>query len=330
MNYFFPVTHSILSASALMDMVAVQYAVGQPVMCRLLSRSMNDTYLLSTHEAAYILRAYRTQWRSLSEILYECDLIDFLKQQGIAVSIPVVRRDGDVIAALEAPEGPRYIALFTYAPGHHVPLEEAACRQFGATLASMHTAAQYFASQHQRFTLDLDPLVDRPLMLIEPWLRDRPADWRIVMQSADMVRVGIAQLIKQGLDTGVCHGDVWDGNAHLSADGTVTLFDFDYCGRGWPSYDLAVFRSTVDLAGADIQVWEAFLKGYQQRRTLSAADVAALPLMVAVRRIWHMGIQVANGNDWGFGWLDMYFDRAIANLRGWMNEHVQGFEIAPA
>ena len=77
-----------------MDVLGVQYAVGQPVMCRLLSRSMNDTYLVTTREATYILRAYRTRWRSLPEILYECDLVQFLGQQGIAVSIPVARRDG--------------------------------------------------------------------------------------------------------------------------------------------------------------------------------------------------------------------------------------------
>src|SRR5688572_22393843 len=132
MSSFFPVTHSILSTSALMDAVAVQYAVGHPLTCRLLSRSMNDTYLLTTHEAMYILRAYRRQWRSLSEILYECDLLLFLRQQGIAVSVPVARRDGRMTAALEAPEGSRHIALFTYAPGQRVPLEEAACWQFGS------------------------------------------------------------------------------------------------------------------------------------------------------------------------------------------------------
>lgn len=325
---FFPVTHSILSASALMHVMTVQYAVDEPVTCSLLSRSMTDTYLVTTSTTRYILRAYRTQQRTLPDILYECDLIRFLAQQGVAVATPIVNRSGQVTAVLEAPEGPRYIVLFTHAPGQRVPLEPAACRHFGATLAAMHAASDLFVRPHHRFSLDLNLLVDRSLTLIEPWLRHRQTDWQVVIQSADVVRTGIAQLVKHGLDTGVCHGDVWDGNAHLSADGTVTLFDFDYCGWGWRSYDLAVFRSTVDLVGVELSVWEAFFSGYQQRRPLSPVDVAAIPLLVAARRIWHMGIQVANGDDWGFGWVDMYFDRATTNLRVWMNTHASGFEVA--
>jgi hypothetical protein len=44
--------------------------------------------------------------------------------------------------------------------------------------------------------------------------------------------------------------------------------------------------------------------------------VAAVPLFVCARYIWHMGLHTANAYDWGHGWLNnAYFDKGIQNLR---------------
>jgi hypothetical protein len=70
---FFPVTHSTLSAAALMSEVLPDYNVGAPIACKLLGMGLNDTYQVDTAEQRYILeyiepsgdrfRILATSWR---------------------------------------------------------------------------------------------------------------------------------------------------------------------------------------------------------------------------------------------------------------------------
>ena len=117
MENYFPVTHSTLAINALMTDVLPDYDIGVPLECRLLHLGLNDTYLVKTRDGQYILRVYREGWRSVSEILYELDVLLFLQRENHAVSVPLSRKDGSLIHPVTAPEGIRYVVLFTYAPG---------------------------------------------------------------------------------------------------------------------------------------------------------------------------------------------------------------------
>lgn len=326
-SHFFPVTHSVLSADALLQEVSMHYTIEQPIECRLLSRKMNDVYLIVTARGPYILRVYRTPWRSREEILYELDFLQFLDRQGVTVAKPLPRRDGKITDSLSAPEGHRNIVLFTYAVGRPLQLNEVDSHDFGMVIALMHNAADHFVSHHHRPSLDLRQLVDEPLRAIQPFLHNRVEDWQFLNRVARLLHTRLSRLNAEGLDQSVCHGDVYDGNAHRDDEGQITLFDFDLCGPGWRVYDLAVYRSTLDFAGADQQVWAAFLDGYREWRQLAKCDLEAIPLLVLARRIWHMGNQVANASDWGTGSLAGYFDnRALPNIRLWMQNHINDEE----
>ncbi len=53
-----------------------------------------------------------------------------------------------------------------------------------------------------------------------------------------------------------------------------------------------------------------------QLRTLQPVDVAAVPLFVAIRQIWLLGLHTANAPDWGYSLLnDRYFDESMNILR---------------
>src|SRR5258705_213100 len=117
MENYFPVTHSTLAINALMTDVLPDYDIGIPLECRLLHLGLNDTYLVKTLDGQYILRVYREGWRSVSEILYELDVLLFLQRENHAVSVPLSRKDGSLIHPVTAPEAIRYVVLFTYAPG---------------------------------------------------------------------------------------------------------------------------------------------------------------------------------------------------------------------
>lgn len=320
---YFPATHSILSASALLAYAQERYDIGDAIECKFFNYGLNDTYLLRTSTGKYILRVYRTDWRSLSDILYELDMLLHLHRKGVPVSFPLTMRDGSLISKLNTQEGPRQVVLFTYAEGKPPPAPgsrdetyEAFSLSYGRAVAQIHNALDDFSSPHIRFKLDLDHLLDRPTQTILPMLADRPEDQAYLLHVVDSLKEQVARLPVSELECGACHGDFHGGNAHITNDGQVTFFDFDCCGPGWRAYDIAVFRWSRIFNQQDEKLWEAFLEGYTQQRTLQSVDLTAVPLFVAGRQIWLMGLHTSNASDWGYSFLDdRYFDESMNILR---------------
>jgi len=333
MENYFPVTHSTLSVKALMTDVLPDYDIGTPLECRFLQLGLNDTYLVKTRNAQYILRVYRAGWRSVSEILYELDVLLFLQRENHAVSFPVPRKDGSLIHPVIAPEGIRYVALFTHAPGkepRYEADEEKEAYQYGKAVAKIHTATEKFQSPYQRFAIDLTHLLDRPLTSVQPLLTHRPADWQYVQTLAERLRNRLVGLPLETLEQGFCHGDFHGGNAHLAQDETVTFFDFDCCGWGWRAYDIAVFRWEARLSEKEKERWPPFLHGYREERHISESDLHATSDFVALRHFWLLGLHASNGCDtFGHGWMhDRYFGRAIKFFRAWETEYLAEEPVA--
>lgn len=324
MTTFFPVTHSILSIHALLADVLPNYDIPSPTACMLLQAGLNDTFLVQTHGPSYILRAYRTAWRSLAAIHYEVDVLLHLARAGIPISVPIARKDGTIVGRVMAPEGVRYLVLFTYAPGKEIAYaaEEATdAYLYGKGAAKLHAATDTFHTSHQRFTLDLEHLLAQPLQSIRPLLAHRRTDWEYLVTLAEKLRLHVHALPLESLEAGFCHGDLHGGNAHRDQAQTLTFFDFDACGMGWRAYDIAVFRWSARLRGKEQERWEAFLRGYTEERPLHTLDIQAVPYFVAIRHFWLLGIHTSNGQDWGFAWMnDHYFDQAVTFLRAWEAE----------
>jgi Ser/Thr protein kinase RdoA (MazF antagonist) len=327
MSDSFPVTRSILSAEALSEVVVADYALAVPTECLFFQWGLNDTYLLKTSDATYVLRIYRRGWRSLPEIEYELEVLLFLQNAGIGVSAPIRRKDGRFVGTIHAPEGLRYTVLFTYAPGRQPTYEtndDNAAYQYGKVAAQIHTATKTFQSPHQRVVLDWEHLVDVPLRSIQPMLAHRPEDCNYLQTLTETLRRQVMQLPLSSLEQGFCHGDLHWGNAHVQ-DGThtITLFDFDCCGVGWRAYDIAVFRWATRSRKKEQEQWPAFLQGYRDERDIHEREIHAIPYFVALRHVWLLGLHAECRQDLGMGWMnDAYFDEAITFLREWEAEHL--------
>jgi Ser/Thr protein kinase RdoA (MazF antagonist) len=326
MNKKFPVTHSILSTQALIDdFLRPSYDIKLPMDCRFLLPGLNDTFLVDTQCNKYILRIYRKDWRSLDEIFYELEVLQYLDCRGVSVSIPIARKDGDYVGKIDAPEGLRYAVLFTYAPGKQFAYKETEQEQeaylYGKIAAKIHTATDSFQTDYQRFSLDSDNLLDAHLRSIQPFLSHRPEDWNYLTTLAGKLTKIVKNLPANSLDMGFCHGDFHCGNSHFQSDGALTFFDFDCCGIGYRSYDIAVFRWGSRLADKEKERWPSFLHGYTENRHLSDLDLQATTYFIAIRHFFLVGLHTSNGHDWGFGWLnDGYFDRALKFFREWETE----------
>jgi Ser/Thr protein kinase RdoA (MazF antagonist) len=314
MTHYFPVTYSLLSAAALSREVLPGYDIEQPAGVRLLYVGVNDTYLVESAAKRYILRVYRAGWRSAEEIAYELDLIQHLAAHGVKVAAPLMRHDGHMIMPLAAPEGTRYTVLYTYAAGERPQPSAEAGYIYGQALARLHGAASDFRSSHQRIAIDLDYLIDQPLVDVRPVLHERAGLWAALLDVAARVREQLAELPLASLARGVCHGDFQLKNAHLDAAGTLTIFDFDHSGPGWLAYDLAVFRPPRLDGEQDQALWDGFLRGYQSVRALTDNEQAAIPIFAAIIRIATLGFYARHRDNtlWASDAVnDAFFDQQI-------------------
>lgn len=313
------IVHSVFSGAGLRDHLLPDYDLGQITECRLLQHNQNDTYLVRSVDEQYVLRIYQANGmytpRTASDIQYEVALLDHLARKGIRVSQPIARRDGSFVRRLPAPEGPRQAALFSFVLGTPIPPElwdRAYVSRLGEAMGRLHMAAIDFTSPHPRFGLDLAYLLDRPLSLVRPLLRHRPDDSAYLELLGDRLHAQIEALDAQELRKGICHGDMLGKtNVHVTPDGELSFYDFECCGPGWLAYDIGVFAHALALlkpSGEAAELLEAFLEGYQISVSLTAADLAAIPLFRAARHFWWLGLRTGNWENWGVGEVD---DRAM-------------------
>jgi Ser/Thr protein kinase RdoA (MazF antagonist) len=242
----------------------------------------------------------------------------------------VARYDGSFVHTLQAAEGARSAVLFTLAPGAPLALNSpeasAHASRLGDAAAALHAAADDFRSLQPRFVLDEEHLLERPLAALLPLLAGRAAEHNRLRHIAATLRARLADVAREPLDTGFCHGDLHDGNACITADQALTLFDFDCCGRGWRAYDLAVFRWSLEALGlapaARDALWEAFLSGYQARRALGPRDRAAVPLFLVLRQIWYLGLAASFAPERGSNYVDEQLARELPFLWRWEAEYL--------
>ncbi|HLZ56407.1 MAG TPA: phosphotransferase [Ktedonosporobacter sp.] len=322
----FPVSHSILSAAALQEEVLSCYDLGDQVRCLFLAQGVNDTYLVQTRTEQYILRVYRARLRQLSDILYEIDALIHLDRQGVPVSTPVASIDGSFVHILSAPEGPRQAVLFSYAPGEQMDRHDATNHyHHGRAVAALHNAADTFESQYVRAPLDLNYLIDQSLAAIQPLPVYSPADWEYLQNLAQRLRSQIQHIAVRGLNWGFCHGDNHILNAHSDTQHTITLFDFDYNAPGWRAYDLAIMWWCEGFykMDPDDTLWNSFLRGYAELRSLAAADLASIPTFVAIRELWHCALIAELQPSLGFQGFPKKLQRTLRLLREWEATRIQ-------
>lgn len=243
---------------------------------------------------------------SEADVSFELELVDYLAENGLSVAHPYRRLSGELLGRLDAPEGQRNYALFTYAPGKPLAaqdFDEKLWHAVGTHMARLHQAMDTFTSSNHRYHLDLHILIDMPLAAIKPYTTGGDA-----ATYAELVALGrhlkdtVSSTAWDPPTYGLIHADAHEGNIHVAEDGSFALFDFDHCGFGWRAYDLAPLYPTSTASEHDQDKWTAFLTGYQDLRPLHTCERDALPLFKACRALWDIGDWLRathwTGNAW--------------------------------
>ena len=321
----FPVQRSLLSSLALAKWLSDHYDLAAFPTCRFWRRVINDLYLVEAGGVKLVLRVSPTGRRSWDQLAAEIDLLNFLDQKHIAVPRPVRRRDGDYIQTLNAPEGDRHAVVFAFVSGTPYRPTTKHARRFGQAIAQLHTVTDGYPANCAGFRFEFPEMVDRPLRCLKPLFVGHEDDLAYLMEISPRLKRAAERLSRTTPEYGICHGDVNGGNFYTNGAHEWALLDFEYFGYGWRVFDIATFfNNQIHQLGRTERsrgILGAFLEGYQAVRPLSQIELEVLPLFVALRQIWLLGIGAKNQpiigqslfSSWAFEWCMPF-------IRTWMTD----------
>jgi len=317
----FPVIYSVLSCSALLVLIQENYTLPNIQNIEYYQSGLNDTYIVTCVDKKYVLRVYKNNWRTESDILCEIEVLLFLKNNHISVAAPITKKNGDILTHIEAPEGLRYVVLFDYASGrppHYTKNHQREAEIYGRSFGKLHRVLLDFDSSHQRFKLNIDHLLEAPLKTIKPFLNHRPESWKTLSDLAANLRQQFYAYPENTLQFGFCHGDLNTGNLHINKN-KATLFDFDCCGYGYHTADIANFLWGIRTQKMEDKIWDYFLDAYLKENNLDNYNIESIPMFASMRHFWHISLHLKLSELKGSFWInDNYFSEQISLLNTWV------------
>lgn len=293
------VTRSFIAADSLAGVINDEYDLGSAAECKLFSKLLrtqdNDHYLVQAGNDKFVARVYQLGKhleREESDYQYELDWLQFLHEQGQPVAYPIVRRDGTFLGQLNAPEGPRYYALFSFAPGRPMRVaDREELFSLGSHMARIHLVSNNFQTPYSRQPIDLEYLIDRPVERLNTfWEHSRAEDLDLLQSAAAEAKAEIQAILDNEEFTtdswGPIGGDFHSANTFFTEDGQPHFFNFDLCGPGWRAYDIASFVQNANLFQLGEDASDAFFAGYYSVRPLSENEHNAVSAFLTIRRVW--------------------------------------------
>ncbi len=308
-------------------MLRAAYALPGTLHCRFFRKGICDTYRVFAGEHQFYLKVYKYGRRNRTAVAEEVLLLNHLAADGVAVARPVLRRDGQYVNHLDAPEGARYAVLFEAAPGvlgHND--DETKISAFGQMVGQMHKSLDAFLLPYRRTPLDMNHLIKENMQVITPFMAHRPDDLGLVASIAEQCQSLTLLKVKEKPEYGVCHGDLHGGDVCYDAHGLPTLFDFDSSGCGWRALDIGVFLASADWMETSAPAEErrqrqlaAFLDGYGRIRPLRTEELEAVQQTPAIRHIFLMGFvlrytAMQQGDHWA---NEQFIDWHMSWFRQW-------------
>lgn len=326
---FLPVTESTLSASYLGEWIRQSYGLNPDTSCKLFRTGINHLYIVMNEKAKFVYRVYSLNWRKKPEIAEEVRLLIHLQAHGVSVAHPIADKNGNFIQDLNAPEGLRYGVLFSFANGKKIPqFTEAASFRIGRVMAEMHRVTENFSLE--RTAYNDKTLLEESYNISRRFFDQASQEMHFVQ---DATKYLIEEYKKVKLDevrSGAIHLDIWFDNLHISNDGEITLFDFDFCGNGWLCHDIAYYMlqlyNTRQSDDAYHKKLDSFVKGYESVQKISEEEKRIIPMIAVGIWFFYLGVQCDRFENWSNVFLsEDHLKRFITTIKKWMNYHQLSF-----
>lgn len=307
MNQLFPTRYSMLSSDALKSTISERYGIPLE-QCKLKLHGVSDTYVLQAAAEKYILKVYRAAHRSLEELQGEVALLQILKEHGAKISWPIADTNGHFIQAFPVAEGTKHGILYTYAKGavSQVP-DDTQLEIIGREMAFNHDILSTVELPYPRIVYDIETIAHRPMQLLKPAFEEYyPEGYALLQQATENALAKLNQADTSGFSYGYCHYDYFPKNFFFDENNVLTLFDFDFAGKGFLMNDPAslhvfyyLLRSAdrVDKTAAD-NSFGVFMTAYKAHRTVSATEEAMIPVLGYLLLLFYLGYQYEHFEDW--------------------------------
>jgi homoserine kinase type II len=251
------------------------YGIGAPVrLTGILQGIENSNFVLETTSGKYVLTIFERR-AAAEDLPYFLGLMAHLAAKGFPAPLPISAANGTVLGEISG----KPAAIVTFLAGEW-PQDPSPGEAFeaGKALARLHIAAADFA-------------MSRPNTLgADQWA----ALFAASAGDADEVEAGLAAEIDwrlktilaawpQQLPSGAIHADMFPDNLFLKDGQLSGVIDYYFACTDAYAYDLAITLNAWCF-GQDNQ-WRQghcveMLEGYQSVRPLSAAETAAMPILL--------------------------------------------------
>jgi homoserine kinase type II len=233
----------------------------------------NSNFLVHTTAGNFILTLYEKRVAE-KDLPFFLALMEHLAARGITCPQPVKNKRGGMLGTLTG----RPAAIVTFLDGLWIRRPNAGhCAAVGEALAGLHLAGMDFSKKRAN------------ALGMESWR----GLYGHAKAQGDSVRPGLCAEIAKELDAlekswprdlpqGVIHADLFPDNVFFLGDRLSGLIDFYFACTDTLAYDVAVCLNAWCFEpdhSYNVTKGRALLKAYGKARALSAAEVAALPVL---------------------------------------------------
>ncbi|GAA5083029.1 hypothetical protein GCM10023210_01070 [Chryseobacterium ginsengisoli] len=317
----FPIIASTLSQKELGEFISEKYQLKEPFDCKLFRTGVNHTYFMSSTHTKYVVRVYCHNWRTKIEIQQELELLNLLKNNNIPVSFPIPDKNGNLIQEINAPEGLRYVVLFTFAEGEKMRfMTNETCSAIGSVMAKIHNITA--AKKIDRITYSSDVLLNKAYDYLNLFFSDDLSEMKYIKQITPKISKSFEDADLSENQKGIVHLDIWYDNLSVNKEDEIIIFDFDNCGNGVLILDIAYFCKQLFFIESDKNEYEmkveSFLNGYRKERSLSEEELKLIPEAGASIFVFYLGVQTQRF-DWSNIFLtENYLKMFVGRIKNWM------------
>ena len=318
----FPVIASILSEKDLGKFIIEKYNLNDSFECKLYRTGVNHTYFISNSNEKYVVRVYCHNWRSKNEIIEELELLKVLKDNNLPISYPISDKNEELIQEINAPEGIRYVVLFSFAEGEKVRfITDENCFTVGSIMAKIHNVTAKKKINRVNYTCDI--LLEQSYNYLKPFFSEELYEMKFLKENGLEISKIFAENSLSENQKGIVHLDIWYDNFSINKENEITIFDFDNCGNGSLILDIGYFCKQLFFIEQDKNQYESkvksFIDGYKQFRPLSEQEIKLIPEAGASIFIFYLGVQ-AQRFDWSNIFLtENYLKMFVGRIKTWID-----------
>ncbi len=226
----------------------------------------------------------------------------------------IFSKNGNACVPFGTKDEKSYAVLYEFLEGEEVTPEQDA-EEIGRLLGKFHNVMTEYAGKLQEAEKDF--FVERYIEVLRKKNYKRVEEY---VTYGDEVWESVKDLPKA-----YCHGDMYSGNIHKTADGKLYLLDFDTSCRAFSMYDLVLIANRTDYFEykedgyrKTKEVFGRVLSEYQKIREVTEAEIRAFYKLLA---LYHFALQATIVGIFGLDCIDEAFiDRQLDWLYRWKEE----------